>query len=230
MCPPSLDELIAVAVRENWCVRYLCTTCGAIPFRTALRSIPREDVIAGLRSLSREFLTDQDELFRLIVSETAFLPIGGDLLPPLEGTPAGERLRFNIDWQNRKYEQRQAYLATQTPEAIAKRRADKKTAREQVTAPHRERKMAVQGHIQELIKVFEAIPADRLLKFINDERLEVPLHVVGGVVSHRLARHFAAVPVSAVELDILTRLAEDHQGYWRKLLDKVSPAAYAERQ
>ena len=124
--PASFAELIEVARREEWCVRVGCTTCGALPFRKALRQILRQDVVAGLRAMTQRFLAENSEMFRLIIWETSAFGYGGELLEPLAGTPAAEQLQANIDYQNRKDEKRRAYAASQTPEAIAERRAKKK--------------------------------------------------------------------------------------------------------
>jgi len=81
----SFAELIDVAITRHWCTRPLCTTCGSHPFRNALKQIPNEDVIAGLRELSDDFLSTNDDMFRLIIQEIAFFHIGGELLEPLAG-------------------------------------------------------------------------------------------------------------------------------------------------
>jgi hypothetical protein len=98
----SLSHLIQIAQRKRWCTRPVCTTCGAHPFRNALREIPRDQVIAGLRLLSRDFISGHTDMFRLVISEVSFFGVGGELLIPLEGTPAGEQLRANIDYQHRE--------------------------------------------------------------------------------------------------------------------------------
>ena len=82
----SLSHLIQIAERERWCTRPVCTTCGAHPFRNALREIPRDEVIAGLRLLSRDFISGHTDMFRLVISEIAFFGVGGELLAPLEIT------------------------------------------------------------------------------------------------------------------------------------------------
>lgn len=220
--PSSLAELIEFADRENWCTRPVCTTCGAIPFRTALRAIPRDDVITGLRSLSLEFLAKNADMFRLIVSEAAFSPTGGDLLDLLEGTPAANQLQLNIGFENMKYEKRQAYLATQTPEAIARRRAEKKAAKELSTAPHRDRKLASQNAIRAALQELDATPAHGILELVISKDFGIPRKVIGGLVYKRLIKHFKAAPIQPNDLIVLAKLAELHAGHWKKLLGRVA--------
>ena len=109
----SFAELIEIAQRENWCVRPGCTTCGSLPFRRALRELPRDEIIANLRLMTHGFLAKNSDMFRLIIWETSILGYGGELLEPLAGTPAADRLRANIDYQNQKAEKRRAYLEGQ---------------------------------------------------------------------------------------------------------------------
>lgn len=45
-----------------------------------------------------------NDLFRLIIRQCSLLPLGGDLLSSLSGTPAGEQLQKNIDYYDNEYE------------------------------------------------------------------------------------------------------------------------------
>jgi hypothetical protein len=217
----TFSELIDISEREMWCTRPLCTTCGAHPFRTALRAIPLDDVIAGLRLLSEEFLSSHRGLFRLVISEVSFFGVGGELLDPLAGTPAGDHLRANIDWQHCKYERQKAYLATQTPEAIAERRAERKAAKLQLSAPHRERKSASELGIRAAAQELDATPATGILGLVTRKNFGVPLRAVGGLVYQRLLEHYKAAPIRGDDLRTLSELAERHSGHWRKLLVRV---------
>jgi hypothetical protein len=218
----SLSHLIQIAERERWCTRPVCTTCGAHPFRNALREIPRDEVIAGLRLLSRDFISGHTDMFRLVISEIAFFGVGGELLAPLEGTPAGEQLRANIDYQHREYERRRAYLATQTPEAISERRAERKAAKLQSTAPHRERKAASENKIRSAAQQLNETPAACILGLVARRESDWPVHAVGVLVYKRLLEHYKATPIQGNELRTLSELAERHSGYWKKLFDRVS--------
>ncbi len=218
----TFSELIDISEREGWCTRPVCTTCGSHPFRTALREIPRGEVIACLRLLSKEFLSGHKGMFRLVISEVSFFGVGGELLDPLEGTPAGDQLRSNIDYQHRKYEERQAYLATQTPEAIAQRRAERRVAKLQSSAPHRERTSAFEAEIRAAGQELDATPVTGILNLVAQKDFGVPLRAVGGLVYQRLLEHYRAVPIQGNDLQTLSKLAECHSGHWRKLLMQVS--------
>ena len=218
----SLSHLIQIAQLKRWCTRPVCTTCGAHPFRNALREIPKDEVIAGLRLLSRDFISEHADMFRLLISEVSFFGVGGELLVPLEGTPAGEQLRANIDYQHREYERRRAYLATQTPEAISERRAERKAAKLQSTAPHRERKAASENKIRSAARQLNETPAACILGVVARREFDWPVQAVGGLVYKRLLEHYKATPIQGNELRTLSELAERHSGYWKKLFDRVS--------
>ncbi len=153
--PRSFPELIDISKQENWCVQPGCTTCGAISFRKALYQIPREEILSGLRNLTQDFLIKNQDMFSLIISEISFFGVGGELLGPLDGTPAGYQLKSNIDNQNRRAEKRLAYEASQTTESITMRRLKKKNEAILATAPHRERKLASQEIIRSVSKQLE---------------------------------------------------------------------------
>ncbi len=181
-------------------------------------------MIAGLRLLSRDFLSKNKDMFRLVVSEVSFFGVGGELLGPLKGTPAGEQLRANIDYQHREYERRKAYLATQTPEAIAERRAKRKAAKEQSTAPHRERKLASESGIRAAARELDATPVACILELVARKNFDVPLQAVAGLVYKRLIEHYKASQIESEDLRTLSHLAERHSGYWKKLLERVAEA------
>lgn len=222
--PASFAELIEVARREEWCVRVGCTTCGALPFRKALRQIPRLDVIAGLRALTQRFLAENSEMFRLIIWETSAFGYGGELLEPLAGTPAAEQLQANIDYQNRKDDKRRAYAASQTPEAIAERRAKKKIDAVLATAPHRDRKLANQDAIRAVAEELAKTPTGQILTVLATREYDVPYAAIGGLVYKRLAEYYRAERIAPSDLTFLSNLAAGHAGHWKKLLDRlVSP-------
>jgi hypothetical protein len=221
LMPASLAELIEITEREKWCTKPVCTTCGALAFRKALRTIQREAIIAGLRSLPDDFLQEHSDMFRLIISEISFFGIGGELLEPLNGSPAAKHLQHNIAYQNAKRAEKEAYLAEQTPEAVAERRAAKKIAKEQATAPHREQKLASQGEIKKVAAALDAIPTENLIDGIVSQDFGIPMTVIGGLVYKRLATHYRANPISTTDIQAIMKIAHGHSGHWQKLLAKV---------
>lgn len=215
--PTSLTALIDVATKKHWCTRPLCTTCGAHPFRNALKEISRDEVIAGLRGLSDEFLSTNKEMFRLIIQEIAFFHIGGELLEPLAGTPAAAHLQRNIDFINRKYDKRKAYEATQTPEAIAFRRSQKKLLLEQLSQPHRDRKVVQDSAIKEISAALKDIEDGKLLSQILQSCPEPYIRSIGGITFKRLLSHYRKISITESELVSLKTLSEKYSGHWRKL-------------
>lgn len=217
-----LPDLIEAAELGRWCTRPFCTTCGTHPFRTALRKIPRDTVIAGLRLLSIDFLSKHPDVFHLVISEISFFGIGGELLDSLEGTPAGEQLRTNIACQNRQHEKRKAYLAANTQEVIAARQAQKRSERERSTAPHRERKAASEIVIRAAAQELAETPPALVLELVTRKNFGVHLKALGGLVYERLITHYRSIPIRDDDLHTLSLLAERHSGHWRKLLDQLS--------
>ena len=221
--PASFAELIEVARREEWCVRVGCTTCGALPFRKALRQIPHLDVISGLRVMTQKFLAENSEMFRLIIWETSAFGHGGEFLESLAGTPAAEQLQANIDYQNWKDEKRRAYAASQTPEAIAERRAKKKIDAVLATAPHQDRKLANQDAIRAVAEELDETPVGSILAVVASKEFAVSYSALGGLVYKRLAEHFRNQPIQVEDLNNLSQLAATHAGHWKKLLDRLAP-------
>jgi hypothetical protein len=220
--PTSLEELIAVAKRLEWCTSLGCTTCGALPFRKSLREIPREDVIFELRLMSSQYLQNNLELFRMIIWEISAFGYGGELMDPLADTPAAVHLRAFIDWRHRQDERRRAYADSQTPEAIAESRAKKKADAIQATASHRERKAASQDAIGAVARNLVETPTSKIIALVNATEFSVSYSAIGGIVYRRLVDYYRAEPILPADLDSLTRLAANHGGHWKKLLDRFT--------
>lgn len=220
--PTSLEELIAVAKRLEWCTSLGCTTCGALPFRKALRGIPRDDVISELRVMSSQYLQNNLELFRLIIWEMSAFGYGGELMAPLGDTPAAVQLRAFIDWRHEQDDRRRAYAASLTPEAIAEDRAKRKADKIQATAPHRDRKAASQDAISAIARKLAETPASKIIEIVNATEFDVSYSAIGGMVYNRLAEYYKVESILPADLEALTRLAATHGGHWKKLLDRFT--------
>lgn len=220
--PRSFPELIDITKRENWCVQPGCTTCGAMSFRKALHQIPREEILSGLRKLTQDFLINNQDMFSLIISEISFLGFGGELLDPLDGTPAGYQLKSNIDYQNRRAEERRAYEASQTPEFIAMYRLKKKNEAILATAPHRERKLASQEIIRSVSKQLEEISTGHILRVLGSKDFGISQQAIAGLLYKRLAAYYKREPIDNNDLNTLSLLAFNYSGHWKKLLDHIN--------
>lgn len=150
-----LEDVLERAVREGMCVRVACTTCGAAPFRTALRraatesagssgmpTVPRGttsplvEALAALPPPPRRF----EEALRLILVDL-WSGLGEQnfrtrVETRLEGTPVGGLLLRMREHSAEVERQRLAGEAWDTPAAVAARRAERKRLRE---AAHAER-------------------------------------------------------------------------------------------
>ena len=224
--PSAFNELIERSKRENWCTSPGCTTCGALPFRRELREIAHDDVIAGLREMSGDALSSRLDMFRLVVNELSIFGFGGELLDPLKETPAGAQLRADIDHREHLYEKRQVYLATQTPEAIERRRAERKAKREELTSGHRARKETSHSAIQKALQLLEFIPDNEILIAIDRADFDAPLPAIGGLVYKRLRSHYRTAPMQPKDQEILSNLANEHRGYWKKLYFELYDKPY----
>ena len=220
--PLSLEELIDVAERENWCTKPFCTSCGAVTFRAALNKIKREDVIAGLRLLTTKFIMEHSSMFRLIISETAYFGFGSDLLGPLAGTPVGNRLNLDIERQERREDNRHRHLDSQTPESIAKRRVEIRAERKEATAPHRDRKLTSQEMMREARILLDSTLDKDVLALLDGKDLGAPMQAIGGFLYERLRKYYRGTPMDPVHRKILERLADLHLGHWKQLLAKTS--------
>lgn len=219
--PNSFADLLKISTEENWCTRPYCTTCGAMPFRTALKKLPKEEVINGLRELSRDFIFAHDDLFRLVTLEISLFGYGGELLGPLSGTPAGEQLKLNIKFQLERDERRIAYAASQTPEAIALRRTEIKAARLLATKPHRDRKDKIQGIVHAVTKELIKTPSEAILKLALTKDFGLSPRVIGSLVFKRLSEHYRTQSMSSEEISDLNLLANQYGGFWMKLQSKI---------
>lgn len=225
--PNSLDELIDMAIREEWCTQLFCTTCGARTFRGALAEIPRTEIIAGLRRLPREFVAGHREMFRTIVMEAAAFSSGKDLIVPLAGTPAGDQLHADIEYYESRLARQRAYLESQDPEAIKQRRAAKRAARQRATQPHRDRKSAMQETIREAATVLNSTPSAEIFSLLARHKFDAPAQAIGGLLYKRLASHFRQTPLLPEDIDVLKNLAAAHNGYWKKLLQRLMSMSVA---
>jgi len=160
-------------------------------------------------------------MFRLIISETAYFPTGGDLVDPLAGTPAGVQLVANINHQDLMSERKAAYLAAQAPDAVARRRAEKKVARALATAPHRDKKSLYLKATKDASMLLNATSTNELLDMVISRDLGLPLRAIGGLVYTRLHKHYRTTPITPSDRVNLAKLAETHSGHWKKLLNQV---------
>jgi len=78
----------------KYCVNPFCTTCGSLDFKKALNKFTRDEIVEGLKSLPEEYLQlrDSDDALLSCFYKASLFGIGGDLVEPLKGTPAGNEL------------------------------------------------------------------------------------------------------------------------------------------
>ena len=147
-------------------------------------------------------------------------------MEPLAGTPAADRLRANINYQNQKAEKRRAYTASQMPEAIADRRAKKKELAALMNAPHPhrgERKSSSQAAIRAVAKELGETAAGSILAIVASKEFDTAYFAICGLLYKRLADHFKHEPIQAEDLNNLSQLAATYAGHWKKLLDLLAP-------
>lgn len=148
-----LDDVLERAISERMCVRVTCSTCGAVPFRSALRRAVADsersdgaparapdttsvlvEALLALPAVPRRF----EEALRLILVDLwAGLGEPGfrtRVESRLKGTPAGDLLRRMRDHSAEVERQRSAGEAFASPAAVAARREARKRLRQAVHA------------------------------------------------------------------------------------------------
>jgi hypothetical protein len=218
----SFTELLEAGASGKMCTKFPCTTCGGLPFRNALMAFTKDEVLSELRQLSEEFLAKNNAMFRLIVSEISVFPTGGELLSHLEGSAAAKQLLANIDFQNQRFVERQAYLASQTPEAIAHSRLLRKAERLDATAPHRDKKLVTIDLMQAASDMLDLTPDNQVLEIIIDTDLGVSKEALSGLVFSRLRKFYKINVIEKPQLDALSFLADAYSGHWVKLLNEIN--------
>ena len=217
----SLDTLVSTALTRNWCVNPACTTCGSFEFCNAIKTFPRDKIIEDLRKLNNEFFIMNNDVFRLIIREFSQLPLGGDLLVALDGTPAGEQLQKNIDYANNAFErwQRNEKLRAtfESKEAVEARKIERKKLREIATAPHRERKDLNKEKITKIISIFHSTAPKDLLKIAKNLNTQIPMRTIGGLIYKILLDHYKKSPVPLQDQKIINELSDIYSGHWKKL-------------
>ena len=217
----SFTELLEAGASGKMCTKFPCTTCGGLPFRNALKAFTRDEVISDLRQLSEDFLAKNNAMFRLIVSEISVFPTGGDLLADLDGSAAAKQLLVKIDFQNQRFVDRQAYLASQTPEAIAHSRLLRKAEQLDSTATHRDKKLATVGAMRAASDKLNLTPDHQILEVITSTDLGVSNEALGGLVFSRLRKFYKSNCIEKPQLDELSFLADTYSGHWAKLLNEI---------
>ena len=214
-----LKRLLRIVYENRWCTSFYCTTCGARPFRNALKIIPRDSLIHSLREFSEERCWG--DAFKIIVTDIGILPWGADLLDALDGTPAALEIRWYIQEANERSARHQAYMATQTPEAIAQRRIEREKTRAERTQPHRDRSKVRNYAMRDLGAYLATVPTNDLPRLLLEGTFEVPLRALGGFLYRRLLDHYRGNNPNQVDAAAMISLADIHGGHWAKLIDKL---------
>lgn len=167
-----------------------------------------------------------NDIFRLIIREYSLLPLGGDLLVALDGTPAGEQLQKNIDYANNEYDRRQSYekfrAIYDSKEAVKARKIERKKLKEIKTAPHRARKDFNKEEITKLISIFKLTTANNVLQEAINPNINISMRVIGGLIYEILLNHYKKTKIPLRDKKIIDELSEKHLGYWKKLANKIS--------
>jgi len=217
----SFTELLEAGASGKMCTKFPCTTCGGLRFRNALKAFTKDEVLSDLRQLSEEFLAKNSSMFRLIVSEISVFPTGGELLADIDGSAAAKQLLAHIDFQNQRFVARQAYLASQTPEAISRGRLLRKAKRLDATALHRDKKLTTVDGMRAASDTVNLTPDHRILEVITGTDLGVSKEALGGLVFSRLRKFYKSNTIEKSQLDALSDLADTYLGHWAKLLSEI---------
>ena len=99
----QFKDLMYHALESKWCVKPFCTTCGSFEFRDELKKFSNDEIVEGLKILPVEFmeLEESTDALRICFYTASIFGVGGDLLEPLEGTPAWIVLRKVLDYNKK---------------------------------------------------------------------------------------------------------------------------------
>ena len=214
----SLGELIDAALKQRWCTKSYCTTCGSTQFRQALSKMPRQVIVTGLRSIEEEFLSERRDLVTTIFEQAAYFPDARDMLEPLAGTPAATFLEKTVRFEDERRAKRQEWDRFQAPEAVEQRRIQ---AKDDAAAKHAMRREQSADTFALIRSKFDDMPDRSLLReaFMADYRFN--LGAVGGVLFGRLLSYYRDHQISQADLAMLDELASRHGGHWGKLREAL---------
>lgn len=102
--PYSLKVTIEYAKKRNWCIDYLCTTCGSRDFRLHIKKLfNRTTLIEELRKLDANFVDEISNRSAILLILDDVNQFGFDrLITELENTPAGFFLKRAINIENER--------------------------------------------------------------------------------------------------------------------------------
>lgn len=94
----NLENLILEAKRSSWCMDYMCTTCGARPFRSLIKRLfDHKQLIDELKKLTIDFVDDRSnrDAMLILLSDLGY-PNYTNLIKELSDSAAGEFLKRAI--------------------------------------------------------------------------------------------------------------------------------------
>jgi hypothetical protein len=132
-----LARLITCAVAQNACMRWRCTTCGARPFRLALRASAQvsspgcfaDGLVEELRQLPAHLPEAAVRFIILEIQAAATASEMASLVETLSGTPAGAVLESMMRHGEAMRAKRQEHQARNDPVMVAQRRLEKAAER-----------------------------------------------------------------------------------------------------
>ncbi len=161
-------------------------------------------------------------MFVLTAVEIAHFPTCIDLIEPLKGTPAGEKLASIIEYKNKRIIERAELERFNSPEATALRKASKKTIRLTKSEVHAKKQAVINERVRPITELLDQIEDTKLLDGIKKITELDLLPVLGGMYFQRLSKYYRCHSLSSDEIQIIKYFADIAKGHWTKLFAQVT--------
>lgn len=213
--------LIRHAESENWCMKLICTTCGAMRFRDEVKKIGIERIVDSMYSLNEEEIEEILELsgdpIGIVEREAAFLYQERSLWRP-EKPPAIYRREAIIqEKMQRKKENREKRLKVE-----ANKRAERQAIRTFELVNSNEKRQINKQQRESIIADFSRVNLQEKLRMIAEDKKHLPnyyplqLELITTDDLHNIS--------SAVIEELLNRLSLLKSSRWIKIRKRLNEA------
>ena len=214
-------SLIRHAESENWCMKLICTTCGAMRFRDEVKKIGIERIVDSMYSLDEEEIEEILEVsgdpIGIVEREAAFLYQDRSLWRP-DKPPVVYRREAIIQAKiQRKNENREKMLNVE-----AKNRAERQTKRAIKLVNAQEQRQINKQQRERIIEEFSRVDLQEKLRMIAEDKKHLPnfyplqMELITTDDLHNIS--------SAVIEELLNRLSLLKSSRWNKIRKRLNEA------
>jgi hypothetical protein len=212
-----IEDISERANAENWCKRLYCTTCTARDLRSSLAMHSSEDVIASLKNLDDDFISENFDIFLFAAVKASEKSLPEHTLLKLGSTPAARYLKRAIDHHAAGIERSRRYAERNSPEALETLRLAKKARQLSASQPHRDLKNAEKDIKRRVIEALSSVPKTSLIEVISRNDFGIPMRAIGAMVFDQVLEQIRSDGLSQDDKSKIRSLAIAHGGHWKKL-------------